>query len=399
MSPWDQWGWYRKTPKKPPPKRGIKMKKSGTTWWGQRWVEALERMSYGYSNRLARGRTYARAGRTHDLVIEHGKATAKVTGSRSRPYKVTIGLARLSDAVWDQAIAAMAAKAQFSAELLAGQMPLEIDAAFQAARASVFPIKEADLTTNCSCPDWANPCKHVAATHYVLGEAFDRDPFLLFELRGRCKAQVLDALRAARADESGRTFAKHGNGAEASEPVPSVTLGRIKAADWDKPPDSSPALRLSFAAPPVSGGVLRHLGAPTGWSSDTSPADLLGPMIQAAAERARAMAMAEATTDQQSAPEPVAASGRDKTRATSNRPRNSASARRGAATRASSSSSVSRTFATKKTATKKTATKKTAAKKATANKTAIKKATTKKATTKKTAAKKATKSGGPRTRR
>ncbi len=186
MSSWDG-GWFKSKPKKPPPKRGIKMKQSGSTWWGQRWLEALLRVSYGYESRLARGRTYARAGRTHDLVIKKGTVTAKVTGSRRTPYKVTLRLGRLSDAVWSQAIAAMAAKAQFSAELLAGQMPQEIDAAFAAAGASLFPADEADLETDCTCPDWANPCKHVAATHYVLGEALDRDPFLLFELRGRDK--------------------------------------------------------------------------------------------------------------------------------------------------------------------------------------------------------------------
>ena len=93
MSRWDYGGWYKPAPKRPPPQRGIKMRKAGSTWWGQRWVEALERMSLGYSSRLARGRTYARAGRTHDLVVKAGEVTAKVTGSRAAPYKVRIALA------------------------------------------------------------------------------------------------------------------------------------------------------------------------------------------------------------------------------------------------------------------------------------------------------------------
>src|SRR6059036_1628093 len=93
----------------------------------------------------------------------------------------------------------MANQAVFAAELLAGEMPKEIDQAFRASGRSLFPAKVKDLQTACSCPDWANPCKHVAATHFVLGEAFDRDPFLLFELRGRSKDQVLSALRRARA--------------------------------------------------------------------------------------------------------------------------------------------------------------------------------------------------------
>ena len=90
--------WYQSGPKKPPPERGIRMKKAGTTWWGKRWIEALEIVLLGDSGRLARGRTYARAGRTHDLVVKVGKVTVKVTGSRATPYKLTIELSELGTA-------------------------------------------------------------------------------------------------------------------------------------------------------------------------------------------------------------------------------------------------------------------------------------------------------------
>jgi uncharacterized Zn finger protein len=289
MTRWERWRWYEPAPKKPPPKRGIKMKESGSTWWGRRWVEALEHMA-GYSNRLARGRTYARAGRTHDLVVKAGQVTARVTGSRATPYKVSIALVKLTDAVWDKAIAAMAGKAQFSVELLAGQMPREIDAAFKEAGASVFPVTQADLTTDCSCPDWANPCKHVAATHYVLGEALDRDPFLLFELRGRTREQVFEALRSARAGADGEQASRS---SVSIDQVPSVSLGELEVADYDTPREPLPALHLRFEAPPTSGGVLRQLGMPVGWNSDASPLEMLGPLIRAAADRARTLAMAE----------------------------------------------------------------------------------------------------------
>lgn len=263
----------------------------------QRWVEALERMSLGYSNRLARGRTYARAGRTHDLTVKAGEVTAKVTGSRATPYKVRIALGKLPESKWTKAIAAMAGKAQFAAELLAGQMPQEIDAAFKEAGASVFPAKEADLQTSCSCPDWANPCKHVAATHYVLGEALDRDPFLLFELRGRTKDQVLEALRAARADAGdveAPTRTRSGKKVAADEDeVPSVSLGEVAVADYDKFREPLPALHLSFATPPAAGVVLRQLGTPAAWSTPTSPVEMLAPILRAAAEEARRMALAE----------------------------------------------------------------------------------------------------------
>ncbi len=174
------------------------MKRAGTTWWGKRWVEALERMAPDDAGRLARGRTYARAGRTHDLTVKPGLVTARVTGSQPRPYKVILTIARLDDATWAKAIAAMAKQASFAAQLLAGQMPEDIETAFQKRRDEPVPGATGGPTTACSCPDMANPCKHVAATHYVLGEAFDKDPFLLFELRGRTREQVIDAIRAAR---------------------------------------------------------------------------------------------------------------------------------------------------------------------------------------------------------
>jgi uncharacterized Zn finger protein len=282
MSDWD---WYpRAAPKKPPPARGIKMKKAGSTWWGQRWIEALERMSRSYESRLARGRTYARGGRTHDLVVKPGRVQARVTGSAPQPYRVTIALPVLSDAVWAAAIEAMAAKAAFTAELLAGTMPQEIDDAFASAKASLFPAKAAELRTSCDCPDSANPCKHVAATHYVLGEAFDRDPFLLFELRGRTKAQVLEALRAARA---GATESE-----TPSEAIPTVSLDGIAPADYDAP-RALPSLQLSFEAPPLSGAMLRQLGAPPGWSAASSVPEALGSMVRAAAQRARELALTE----------------------------------------------------------------------------------------------------------
>lgn len=306
MSRWSNYGWYKPAPKKPPPERGIRMKKAGTTWWGQRWIEALENVLRGDSARLARGRTYARAGRTHDLVVKGGKVTAKVTGSRATPYKITIELTELSAPAWKKAIDGLAKKAQFSAELLAGQMPQTIDEVFVEAGVSLFPKQRADLKTSCSCPDWGDPCKHVAATHYVLGEALDRDPFLLFELRGRTKDQVLDALRAARSGAGEKPAKNAGKSKptpdDATIDIPTVKLGKVKAGEYDKPREPLPTLHFSFDEPVTRGAVLRQLGAPTAWERDASPADVLAPLVRAAAETARRIAMAEPTDADEQAP-------------------------------------------------------------------------------------------------
>ncbi|XXX81632.1 hypothetical protein WMF30_23015 [Sorangium sp. So ce134] len=302
MSAPARWAPFRQEagPKPPPPARGIRMKRAGATWWGKRWVEALERMSPDDAARLARGRTYARAGRTHDLEVKPGLVTARVTGSRPKPYKVILTLARLDDATWAKAIDAMARRAKFAADLLASRMPEEIDEAFASAGASLFPERPEDLTTACSCPDWANPCKHVAATHYVLGEALDKDPFLLFELRGRTRAQVIEALRAARGGAPGGRSAGGGAGrkrapcaAEAPPPVETVTLGKMEASDFDAWREAPPALDVALDPPRSRGALLTQLGAPPGWTEERSPAELLGPLIRAASERAREIAMAD----------------------------------------------------------------------------------------------------------
>jgi len=170
----------------------------GKTWWAQKWIGALEELGRTYSNRLPRGRTYARRGAVKDLVITPGKVFARVQGTRRTPYKVEIRLKALTDKKWQKVIKTLAKQAIFAAKLLTGEMPPDIDEVFKSCGFSLFPVKATELKTSCSCPDWANPCKHIAATHYILAEAFDRDPFLLFELRGWKKERVLEELRLSR---------------------------------------------------------------------------------------------------------------------------------------------------------------------------------------------------------
>jgi len=170
----------------------------GKTWWAKKWIEALEILGRDYSNRLPRGRTYARRGEVKDLVITPGEVMARVQGTRRTPYRVKIRLKALTDKQWQKVVKILAKQAIFAAKLLSGEMPPNIDEVFNSCDLSLFPAKANELETSCSCPDWANPCKHIAATHYILAEVFDRDPFLLFELRGWTKERVLEELRAAR---------------------------------------------------------------------------------------------------------------------------------------------------------------------------------------------------------
>lgn len=165
-------------------------------------VEALGECAgiAGMGTRLTRGRSYARQGQVLSIEIEMGLVKAKVQGSMAKPYAIKIRLHPLSTQDWEKVTDAMASQAIFAAKLLAGEMPTNIEEAFDTAHLSLFPTTQQDLQTDCSCPDWANPCKHIAAVYYILAERFDEDPFLLFKLRGRTKEEIIKELRKKRAE-------------------------------------------------------------------------------------------------------------------------------------------------------------------------------------------------------
>jgi uncharacterized Zn finger protein len=168
-------------------------------WWADRWVAALKPLMD--SGRLSRGRSYARRGQVIDIDIAPGRVASRVQGSRRTPYEVDIQLKPLGDKQWGKVLDALAEQAIFAAQLLNGEMPADIEEVFEAVNVPLFPASRGDLKTSCSCPDWANPCKHIAAVYYLLGERFDEDPFLLFQLRGRNQKEIASALRERRAVE------------------------------------------------------------------------------------------------------------------------------------------------------------------------------------------------------
>ncbi|WFE41630.1 SWIM zinc finger family protein [Micromonospora sp. WMMD998] len=168
----------------------------GQSWWSRRFLEVLE--SFALGSRLTRGRAYARRGQVLRLDVSPGLVTADVQGSRPRPYPVRIGLPAYPERVWRRVEAELAGQAFFSARLLAGDLPAELEELFDAAGAPLFPADVDELAQRCGCPDFAVPCKHLAATFYLLAEAFDADPFQLLHWRGRSRGDLLDRLRTLR---------------------------------------------------------------------------------------------------------------------------------------------------------------------------------------------------------
>jgi uncharacterized Zn finger protein len=176
------------------------------TWWSKRFLAVLEQIGVG--GRMARGRSYARQGQIISLGVEAGGAVAQVQGSRPRPYAVRVGVPALGKAEWAEVAEALVADASLTAALLAGEMPREIEDVFAGVGLSLFPASARDLALDCTCPDRAVPCKHLAAVCYVLAERFDADPFAMLALRGRDRETLLAELRARRATaESTRSHA------------------------------------------------------------------------------------------------------------------------------------------------------------------------------------------------
>ena len=243
-------------------------------WWAERWIKALERLVD--AGRLRRGRSYARSGQVLSIDEKEEGIQAKVQGSRSTPYKITINLHPLTDAQWEAVIDALAERAIFTAQLLAGEMPQEIEEAFAAAGVSLFPDKRDELETDCSCPDWANPCKHVAAAHYILGEQFDEDPFLLFRLRGRSQEQIIAALRARRSTGEQTQLAEAGVDYVTDEPA--IPLEATLDNFWTMG-QALTQFATNIKPPVTPRPVLKRLGQPA--FLDENLEQVLGPAYDA----------------------------------------------------------------------------------------------------------------------
>lgn len=243
--------------------------KFGLTWWGQRWIAALEALGRTYANRLPRGRTYARNGSVSKLAITAGQVTARVAGRRPTPYRVSLQIPVFTDAQWTAATHALGRQLRHAAALLDGRMPEDIDETLDAVGLSLFP-GPGELSTTCSCPDIANPCKHVAAVHYTLAQTFDVDPFLLPTLRGRDRRALLAALRAVRT----------GQAAEERDDTTTTDSGRPISTFTARSLFNSPSDPAAIAVHPAEASdpsaALRRLGPPPGLGSLTELENAVG---------------------------------------------------------------------------------------------------------------------------
>ncbi len=270
---------------------GIKARGPGNAathaWWSRQWIERMENLME--SARLRRGRSYARRGQVLTLEEKAGGIFARVQGSRPAPYRVTFSLSPLSAAQWERVIDALAEQALFAAQLLAGEMPAQIEQVFAAAGLSLFPGDEDDLTTDCTCPDYAKDCKHIAAVHYILADRFDEDPFLLFRMRGRSQEQILKALRERR---SGQLPPEEDKPLELEAVTP---LEDSLDHFWDFSQPLEP-FNLSIKPPQSPAPLLKRLGDPA-FLPELSLQSLLRPAYEAISRAAVELAFSEDDQD------------------------------------------------------------------------------------------------------
>lgn len=172
------------------------MNKFSRTWWGERFITALE--AFTDDSRLQRGRSYARGGKVLRFEIEENCITAMVKGSinpyfgvyKEPTYNIFIEIKPIAKKSWDEAIQKLSSKASIVSRLLLNEVPENIEDTFAELGLNLLPHSSKDFKTDCSCPDYANPCKHIAGVYYLVASQLDSNPFLLFELRGLSKTEL-----------------------------------------------------------------------------------------------------------------------------------------------------------------------------------------------------------------
>ncbi len=215
------------------------------TWWGKSWNKNLERYA-DYSNRIGRGRSYVRHGAVLDLKIDSGQVTALVQGSASKPYKVVIRINAINQTHWKEIKKQCEGQLKSLQDLLAGKFPKPLDEIFFNKEKGLFPSPGA-ISFDCSCPDWASMCKHVAAALYGIGARFDEDPSLFFKLRG---VDTDDLIARAVKDLTGELLEKSKK--KSAKVIDDADLSGIFGIDMDMQPDFSGKKNKNVIPPAAS---------------------------------------------------------------------------------------------------------------------------------------------------
>ncbi|MDE0045754.1 MAG: SWIM zinc finger family protein [bacterium] len=282
------------------------------TWWGTEFLEALEQiMDRG---RLSRGRSYAGPHRLLAFDIRGGRITATVRGNtnpyfgitKEPRYRVSVQLEKVSKPAWKKVLSRLGHNANWITHLILGEVPPTIETAFEGSNVMLLPRTRKEIVSSCSCPDWANPCKHVAGVYFHVAALLDHDPFLLFELRGMARKTLMSAVSKSEfgAALGGDHAAREPDIREALEesrfPVIDETVEEAAPADmrdfWLGKTLTADALS-SRPMPPVSVLPMRRAGDyPEFWHQDGSFLDVMSDVYTRIAKRVPDAAPRDAKT-------------------------------------------------------------------------------------------------------
>jgi len=245
MSYYDNWYYPRKKKSKKPVGQPVQRVKYGQTWWGEQWLNALAKIDY--DNRLPRGRAYAGNGSVLETKIDANKIRSKVQGSRPSPYQISIEIPLFSNNQKEKLLEEIRQDPFILSKLLNRELPQELDRVASDEGIRLFPSSWKDFAMHCSCPDWAVPCKHLAAVIYVISREIDSNPFLVLKLHG------LDLLEELKDADAG--IAEH-----ESEMIPSTeTMLLDDVPESDQEPDFGMNALPDFSGIPADSKAILSL--------------------------------------------------------------------------------------------------------------------------------------------
>lgn len=252
--------------------------KHQSSGWGERWTTSVEQLSTIWTKQMPRGRDYAAKGHVNKLDVKPGKITARVQGSRSKPYTTSLELQPHKPQDWDRLIDGLAKEARWVADLLNGMMPPIIEEHFASENLALFPTRNSELMSNCNCPEKSRPCKHIAAVHYAYAEALEGDPFLLFELRGKSRDGLIDSFHRVWFPDAPEDLNEDiAEVRDASTPIMPLSADR-----FNRSADDISDIVIHLRPNEDGKNILQQLDIPPSWSLPLSPSDVLSPVIQKA---------------------------------------------------------------------------------------------------------------------
>jgi len=261
--------------------------------WGERWTTSVEQLSTIWTKQMPRGKDYAAKGHVNKLDVKPGKITARVQGSRSKPYTTSLELQPHKEEDWERLIHGLAQEARWVADLLNGTMPPGIEERFNDENLALFPTRNSELMSNCNCPEKSRPCKHIAAVHYAFAEALDGDPFLLFELRGKDREGLIDAFHAAWFPDAAEDASE--GLAEARDK--SVPIMPLSADRFNRSSDDIPDIVIHLRPNEAKANLLQQLDVPPSWSLPIPPSEILSNVVEKASELAWEFALTNVDID------------------------------------------------------------------------------------------------------